>query len=81
MPYAPAEHQSEWEEFVTKEINRPMKKSLKYFELHNSRWSSVVTHGVGPMRWQNEDDWCPKFVAMADLRIPTDTTIDFENLG
>ena len=81
MPYAPAEHQSEWEEFVTKEINRPMKKSLKYFELHNSRWSSVVTHGVGPMRWENEDDWCPKFVAMADLRIPTDTTIDFENLG
>ena len=81
LPYAPAEHQSEWEEFITKEINRPMKKSLKYFELHNSRWSSVVTHGVGAMRWQNEDDWCPKFTAMADLRIPTDTTLDFENLG
>lgn len=28
LPYAPAEHQSEWEEFITKEINRPMKKSL-----------------------------------------------------
>jgi hypothetical protein len=81
LPYAPAEYQSEWEEFLTREINRPLRKSLQYFELHNSRWSSVVTHGVGPMRWKNDDDWCPKFVSMADLRIPTDTTLDFENLG
>jgi hypothetical protein len=81
LPYAPKEHQSEWGEFITQEINRPLKKSLRYFELHNSRWSSVVTHGVGAMRWADEDDWCPKFVAMADLRIPTDTTLDFENLG
>jgi hypothetical protein len=81
LPYAPAEHQSEWEEFITKEINRPLRKSLKYFELHNSRWSSVVTHGVGAMRWPHADEWCPKFVPMSDLRIPTDTTLDFENLG
>ena len=81
LPYAPAEHQSEWEEILTKEINRPMRKSLKFFELHNSRWSSVVTHGVGAMRWPHADEWCPQFVAMSDLRVPTDTTLDFENLG
>ena len=81
LPHAPAEHQSEWEEVITQEINRVLRKSLKYFELHRYRWSSVVTHGVGAMRWTNAHSWCPKYVAMADLRIPTDTTTDFENLG
>lgn len=81
LPYAPAEHQSEWEAFITDEINKPLRDSLSYFELQKSRWKSVVTHGVGPQVWFKPDHWKPNFVAMSDLRIPTDTTIDFENLG
>jgi len=81
MPYAPKETKSEWEAFVTEEINKPMTNSLKYFEHHRSRWASVVTHGVGPMIWYGKDGWCPDFKAMSDLRIATDTTLDFENLG
>ena len=81
MPWAPKETRSEWEAFVTDEINRPMRNSLKYFEHHRSRWSSVVTHGVAPMIWYGQDGWCPDFKAMSDLRIATDTTLDFENLG
>lgn len=81
MPYAPRESRSEWEAFVTEEINKPMRNSLKYFEHHRSRWASVVTHGVGPMIWYGEDGWCPDFKAMSDLRVATDTTLDFENLG
>ena len=80
-PYAPKETQSEWESFVTEELNKPMRNSLKYFEHHRSRWASVVTHGVGPMVWYGKDGWCPDFKAMSDLRIATDTTLDFENLG
>lgn len=81
MPYAPRETQIEWESFVTEEINKPLRNSLKYFEHHRSRWSSVVTHGVGPMIWYGKDGWCPDFKAMSDVRIATDTTLDFENLS
>jgi hypothetical protein len=77
---APPEHQSEWESLITEEINRPLRESNEYFELHRSRWSSVVTHGVGPMVWRDREKWLPKFKAMADVRIPTDTTVDFANL-
>lgn len=81
LPAAPIEHQADWEAFITNEINRPLRDSLSYFELHRSRWSSVVTHGVGPMMWMHDDKWLPSFVAMADLRIATDTTLDFKNLS
>lgn len=81
LPFAPAEHQSEWEAFITQEINKPLRDSLSYFELHRSRWSSVVALGVGPMVWHKDDCWEPDFVAMSDLRIATDTTLDFKNLG
>ncbi len=81
LPLAPADHQADWEAFITQEINRPLRESLAWFELCRSRWSSVVTHGVGPMMWMHADRWLPKFRSMADLRIPTDTTLDFDNLG
>lgn len=81
LPNAPEDKQSEWEAIITDEINKPLRKSLKYFELHRSRWSSVITHGVGPMAWMDDENWLPRFVSMNDLRIPTDTTIDFANLS
>ena len=80
IPRAPLDYKSDWEAFITDEINQPLTDSLAFFELHRSRWTSVVTHGVGPMVWPHTDKWKPRFVAMADLRIPTDTTLDFENL-
>lgn len=80
LPFAPSEKKSEWEAFITKQINRPMRKSLKYFELHRSRWAAVVCHGIGPQVWYHKEKWCPDFLAIEDLRIPTDTTLDFENL-
>ena len=55
IPKAPAEHQSEWGEFITNAINRPMRRSRKYFELHESRWAAVVCHGLGPMVWYEPD--------------------------
>ena len=54
LPFAPAPVQSEWEAFITQEINRPLRKARGYFELHRSRWSSVVTHGVAPMMWPDK---------------------------
>lgn len=81
LPKAPVDYQADWEQFITDEINRPLRNSLEYFELHRSRWTSVVTHGVAPMMWPNPDKWKPRFKAMADVRIATDTLLDFSNLG
>lgn len=80
MPMAPAEHQSEWGQFITENINRPMKNSLKYFEVQRSKWSAVVCHGMGPITWYDQDRWCNDYVAIEDVRIPTDARVDFENL-
>lgn len=80
MPFAPSEFRSEWETFVTTQINKPLRESLPFFELHRSRWASVVCHGVGPQMWYDKYNWRAKYVAIEDLRIPTDTTLDFENL-
>lgn len=80
LPDAPDNVQADWESFITKTINSPIRKSRKYYELQRSIWSSTVTHGVGPRFWQHKDGWCPRFVPMCDLRVPTDTTTDFENL-
>lgn len=80
LPLAPAQYQSEWGAFISDQINRPMKRSLKYFQLDESTFAAVVCHGIGPRLWYHSDPWCPDYVAIEDLRIPTDTTMDFENL-
>lgn len=80
LPNAPVDHQSEWEGFITELINRMMRKSNKYFELHRSRWAAVACHGMGPQIWNHSDPWIADFVALSDIRIPTDTTLDFENM-
>lgn len=80
IPLAPAESQSEWGAFISEQINRPMRKNLEYYELHRSRWASVACHGTGPQTWYKKDWWKPDYVAIADLRIPTDTLLDFSNL-
>lgn len=81
LPRAPKEHQSEWGSFITGEINQTLQESLPYYIQHWSKWSSVAKHGVGAWTWRHKDRWRPRFCALSDLRIATDTTLDFENLN
>src|SRR5260221_190667 len=81
VPNAPIEKQADWGIFITKAINKRMKKNKKYVNVHKYKWNSVLLHGIGPTLWYTKDDWCPYYIALADLRIPTDTTTDFENLN
>lgn len=81
LPQAPKETQSEWGAAITETINRIMRNSIEYFELHRSKWAAVACHGIGPTIWRKRDRWRPDFLAIEDLRIPTDTTLDFQNLG
>jgi len=80
LPFAPAEHQSEWETFITENINRFMRESLEYYDLHNSKWASVVSHGIGPTLYRNEDDWCGDYLAVEDFRVPTNTLTSFKQM-
>jgi hypothetical protein len=80
MPYAPPQYQQDWQLFVTDQINRKMRDSLKYFEAFESMTSAVCCHGVGPKLWYEPNKWCADYVAIEDLRVATDTTLDFQNL-
>lgn len=79
LPYAPSQYQADWGYLITDEINKVMRKSRKHFEVLESLFSAIVCHGIGPRLWYNRFDWCPDFIAIEDLRIPTDTDLDLEN--
>lgn len=76
----PPDKQSAWETYITTCINRPLKKSKKYYNLVKAKSAGVVRHGVGAQIWLTQDDPIPTFVAIEDLRIPTDTECSMENL-
>ena len=83
IPKAPEEVRADWEGDITEKLNDTMKEgecALQYFELHRSRWAAVVAHGIGAMMWEDKYSWLPRYVAIEDLRIPTDTELSFRNL-
>jgi hypothetical protein len=83
VPKAPEEVRSDWGDFITEFINDVMKEGeheLEYFEVHRSKWSGVVSHGIGPIMWEDTYNWLPRYVAIEDLRVPTDTELSFRNL-
>lgn len=80
LPYAPPQYQADWQLFITDQINRRMRDSIKYFECFENMTAGVVCHGIGPTGWFDPYNWCPDYIAIEDLRIPTDTHLDFDNL-
>lgn len=70
----------EWSNFITTKINRVMKRSWPYLQLIRSKFSGVVLHGIGAQVWESRWDWRPRYVAVEDLLIPTDTETSLENL-
>lgn len=76
----PQAEKAMWEAFITRKLNRIMRKSRKYYALHKSRFMSVVSHGIGACAWFDKDRWLPKYVPLEDLFMPTDTECSFENL-
>lgn len=76
----PAHKQGEWGRIITKEINRQMKQSLPYMESLRSRFANVVTHGIGPVVWQDKDMWCPDPLGIEDVLVPSRTLVSLKNL-
>lgn len=79
-PSMPEEKRRDWELELTRLVNKTLKRSLSYYQLFNARFASVVRHGIGPQIWQDKESWLPEFVAVDDLRIPTDTETSLDNL-
>lgn len=81
IPEAPPEKQKNWESFITRKINKSLKKSLKYFELQRSKWAAVLLHGYAPTLFYDPNCVQPEFVALEDFRVPTDSKCDLSNLS
>ena len=65
---------------VTEQMNKTMKRSMKYFECFRGKFAELVLHGIGPSTWKNKDCWCPNDTAIADIGIPANTLLTMENL-
>ncbi len=65
---------------VTKEINRVMKRSIKYFEKSRNTIASDVLHGIGAGHWDRADRWCPRAKGVEDVFIPSGTLLEMDNL-
>jgi hypothetical protein len=70
----------DWAMFMTRKINRVLKRSREFTELFKYRIASIVAHGIGPQIWNDREGWLPRYVALDNLRIPTDTRTSLDNL-
>lgn len=78
------EKRDEWGQKFTKNIHEPLKRGnsgKKHMFLLKSRNAAVSLHGVGPIMWMKDFGWLGRFIPLEDLLIPTDTLVDFSNLG
>lgn len=80
IPDAPDEKGPKWSAFITNKINRYLKKSRSYRYLQRHQWASVLLHGPAPKVWFGKEKLLPKFVALEDFRVATDTECSLENL-
>jgi hypothetical protein len=76
----PSSKRSMWNNHMTQTVNRPMKKSLPYYENLRSKIALGVLHGIGPSCWEDKDVWLPDPLGVEDLLIPANTYITFKNL-
>lgn len=71
---------AEYSTIVTREMNKPMKRSLPYFECFRSKFAMDVLHGIGPAAWRNKDEWCPDPIGVEDVLVPANTLLHMNNL-
>lgn len=76
----PPHKRSEWSGFITKHINKTMKKHLPHMESQRSVFAQVCLHGIGPRMWENRDYWCADMVGIEDLLAPSGTRVSLDNV-
>lgn len=76
----PTHKRTSWNNVVTQEVNKKMKRSLPYFETFRSKFALNVLHGIGPVVWPNRDSWAPRCYGVEDVGIPANTLLTMDNL-
>jgi len=79
IPDAPPEKQRDWENTITRLINKPIVESNEFFHTQDSVFGGVVLHGMGAKMWADKFSWKPFFSGVQDILIPTDTEITMRN--
>jgi len=64
---------------ATSKLNRILKASMPFYEVLRGADANVVLHGRGPSMWDSQFGWCPKLLSVEDLKVPSNTRIDFSN--
>jgi hypothetical protein len=80
VDFGPEHKRVAWGNIITKEVNRIMKRSRAYRDAIESQVGNICLHGVGPVTWLRDRDWCPKPHAIEDVLVPTNTLQSLENL-
>ena len=70
----------EWGHTVTKHANNVLRTSRDYIEQSRASGGTMLLHGMGPTVWKNRRSVVPMPIDIASVLIPTETTIDFDNL-
>lgn len=71
---------AQWGNIITNNINRVLKRSAKYGYALESQLAGTVLHGIGPVTWLRDRDWCPTARGIEDVLVPTNTLTSLENL-
>ncbi len=77
----PKHKRSKYGAIVSREVNRPMKRSIPFFEKFRSSFALDVLHGVGPGTWPDCDSWCPDPAGIEDILVPGNTLVTMKNLS
>jgi hypothetical protein len=78
--YGPIHKRQEWSMEITSSLNKIISESPEYLELRQSTFGSVVLHGIGPVLWENRNDWCPIEYGIEDILVPSKTLRSLRNL-
>lgn len=77
----PVHRRSEWGTSITRNLNWPLKRSLRYIEATRATGASVVMYGIGPKQWLKAKGWCPHEMGVEDLLVPSNTKVNLDNLA
>lgn len=73
--YGPVHKVGDYSKVATVEVNRIMKRSIKYTECFRSKLALDVIHGIAPSGWRDADVWCPNPYGVEDVMVPGNTIL------
>lgn len=76
----PVFKREQWGSIITKQLNKRLKRDMRFTEVLDSQFASSVLHGVGPVTWGRRKDWCPSARGLDDMLVPSRTLKSLENL-